>query len=92
MSLSCKSLKYASSTFRPRNVPSPLLNPPAPSRRPTQAVDSLHGGVDSTYAPRPAAQRYSGTECIGIATMHKSNAVPVFNHQAAVDAATMRRN
>jgi len=34
---------------------------------------------------------YTGTEMVGIAQMHKSNAQPVFNKQAAVDAAQMRR-
>ena len=34
---------------------------------------------------------YTGTEIIGIAQMHKSNAQPIFNKQAAVDVAQMRR-
>lgn len=34
---------------------------------------------------------YTGTEMVGIAQMHKSNAQPVFNKQAAVDASQMRR-
>ena len=34
---------------------------------------------------------YTGTAIIGISTMHKSNAVPVFNQQAAIDIAKMRR-
>lgn len=38
--------------------------------------------------PRP---KYSGTEVIGIATMHKSNAVPVTGKDAATDVAKMRR-
>ena len=34
---------------------------------------------------------YTGDKIIGIATMHKSNLVPIFNEQAAIDVAQMRR-
>jgi len=34
---------------------------------------------------------YSGTACVGISTMHKSNAVPVFSKQDILDISTMRR-
>ncbi len=34
---------------------------------------------------------YTGDKILGIATMHKSNAVPVFNDQAAKDISKMRR-
>lgn len=37
-------------------------------------------------------KKYTGTQIIGIATMHKSSAVPIFNKEAAVDVAQMRRN
>jgi len=39
-------------------------------------------------------KRYTGTEIVGIATMHKSNAVPIRrdNKQAAIDVASMRRS
>ena len=35
--------------------------------------------------------RYTGTKILGIGTMHKSNAVPVFSNEEADDIATMRR-
>jgi hypothetical protein len=40
------------------------------------------------------ANRYTGTEIMGISTMHKSNLVPIRkdNKQSAIDAAQMRRN
>ena len=38
------------------------------------------------------SQTYTGNYIIGIATMHKSNLVPITSKQAAKDAATMRRN
>jgi len=36
--------------------------------------------------------KYTGTLITGIATMHKSNAVPVLNEQDAKDISNMRRN
>lgn len=34
---------------------------------------------------------YTGGNIVGIGTMHKSNAVPIFNDNQAKDLATMRR-
>jgi hypothetical protein len=36
-------------------------------------------------------QQYTGTNIVGIGTLHKSNAVPIFTNQEAKDIATMRR-
>lgn len=36
-------------------------------------------------------QKYSGDKIIGISTMHKSNLVPVFSEQDAIDISKMRR-
>ena len=36
--------------------------------------------------------QYTGTLIKGIATMHKSNAVPIINQEQAIDIANMRRN
>jgi hypothetical protein len=35
--------------------------------------------------------RYTGEKLIGIGTLHKSNAVPIFSEEDAVDQAKMRR-
>ena len=35
--------------------------------------------------------RYTGTMIKGIGTMHKSNAVPIFSDEQAIEIATMRR-
>lgn len=40
---------------------------------------------------RPDRKEYTGTLVTGIATMHKSNAVPVINQKEAIDIARMRR-
>jgi hypothetical protein len=46
------------------------------------------GGGVATLAP---AKIYTGTMVKGIATMHKSNAVPVFSDEQAIDISRMRR-
>lgn len=43
-------------------------------------------------AVKKESQQYTGTKIVGIGTMHKSNAVPVFSDQEALEIATMRRN
>ena len=55
----------------------------------THHIPSLNtvGGV-ATLAP---AKVYTGTKVNGIATMHKSNAVPVFSDEEAIDISKMRR-
>ena len=51
------------------------------------SLDTGHSGpVSSKENPK-----YTGTKILGIGTMHKSNAVPVFSDQEAHDIATMRR-
>ena len=45
------------------------------------------GGSASLKAPNV----YTGTKVKGIATMHKSNAVPVFSDEEAIDISKMRR-
>ena len=45
------------------------------------------GGVAVLAAPKV----YTGTKVKGIATMHKSNAVPVFSDQEALEISKMRR-
>ena len=49
-------------------------------------ADSVLGPVSSKVIPQ-----YTGTKMIGVGTMHKSNAVPIFSNEEAHDIATMRR-
>ena len=61
----------------------------APPGRETQRIPSRDtGGGVATLAP---AKVYTGTKVKGIATMHKSNAVPVFSDEEAVEISRMRR-
>jgi hypothetical protein len=58
-------------------------------RNTTAHIKSLNSGLgNATLKP---AKVYTGTMVKGIATMHKSNAVPVFSDEQAVDISKMRR-
>ena len=57
-------------------------------RNTTAHIKSVNTGGNATLAP---AKVYTGTKVKGIATMHKSNAVPIFSDEEAVDIARMRR-
>lgn len=66
---------------------------PAASYRETPFFPSA--SISSSRADetaRPQRQEYTGTLVRGIATMHKSNAVPIIDDQQAKDIANMRRN
>jgi hypothetical protein len=57
--------------------------------RSTKHIPSRGDGTgNATLAP---AKVYTGTKVKGIATMHKSNAVPVFSDEEAQDISRMRR-
>ena len=60
-----------------------------PADRSTAHIKSL--GQDNGVATLAPAKVYTGTKVKGIATMHKSNAVPVFSDEEAVDISKMRR-
>lgn len=47
-------------------------------------------GYDKSMA-KPAPKVYTGTEIVGIAVMHKSNAVPIRGKKQAEEIARMRR-
>lgn len=58
-------------------------------RNTTAHIKSVDTGLgNATLKP---AKQYTGTKVKGIATMHKSNAVPVFSDEEAVDISKMRR-
>ena len=60
-----------------------------PEGRSTAHIKSL--GQDRGVATLAPAKVYTGTKVKGIATMHKSNAVPVFSDEQAIDISKMRR-
>lgn len=62
----------------------------APAGRETKRLPSVKdthlGAINSKQIPQ-----YTGTKIIGIGTMHKSNAVPIFSDEEAQDISKMRR-
>jgi len=57
-------------------------------RNTTAYIKSVDTGGNATLK---APKVYTGTKVKGIATMHKSNAVPVFSDEEAIDISKMRR-
>ena len=63
----------------------------APAGRETQRIASLDTGHSGAVRTKDIPQ-YTGTKILGIGTMHKSNAVPIFSDEEAKAISTMRRN
>lgn len=74
-----KSMGSYSSDWRSRVDPSRL----------TDNISSVDTGVG--IAARPADKVYTGDAMIGIGQLHKSNGIPVFRQEDAVDVSKMRR-
>lgn len=65
----------------------------APAMGTTRAVPQ---NIPSRVTPggdcsKKESVQYTGTKMLGIGTMHKSNSVPIFSDQEAIDVSTMRR-
>ena len=64
----------------------------APYVRETPKIASLNtANTDQSLATKAKPKVYTGSLMKGIATMHKSNAVPVFTDEQAKDISNMRR-
>ena len=80
--------KRVGKVFEPLHTGGYKLSAP-PGRTTTRHIPSLDtGGAHNTA---PVHKVYTGTKVLGIATMHKSNAVPVFAQEEAVEISRMRR-
>lgn len=66
------------------------MSPRYPPGREPQTIPS-RADTPGAVGARPADKIYTGTKIKGIGTLHKSNAVPVFTDDEAVDIAHMRR-
>lgn len=69
--------------------------PYVPPKRDYRGADqprapSIVSSGPAVCAP-PPTKVYTGDKMLGIATMHKSNSVPVFSAEEAIDIAKMRR-
>jgi len=70
----------------------PMQSAPTPYRRDSGVhYSSVQDTIASSVAARTEPLKYTGTLVKGIATMHKSNAVPVIDDEQAKDLASMRR-
>ena len=77
----------------PKQRPNPMNNYQGPKVRETQQVPSINTKIAGN-ATRKEPMKYTGErKLLGIATMHKSNMVPVFEDQKeqAIEIAQMRR-
>ena len=66
-----------------------LFAPVRPGSMGYKSIPSIKGKTGDTSMP--PKKEYTGNKIIGIATMHKSNLVPIFSNEEAVDVARMRR-
>ena len=77
----------------PKQRPNPLNNYQAPKVREKKHYPSLSNNI-AGLTPRKESMQYTGErKLLGIATMHKSNMVPIFedNKHEAIEIAQMRR-
>jgi len=73
-------------SFDPTAIPK--LSPP-PGRETVKYPSVVTPGGECTKPVR--GNVYTGTSMKGIGTLHKSNAVPIFSNEEAIDQANMRR-
>jgi hypothetical protein len=75
----------------PRGAFRPLVSGPKypPGREPANIPS--RPDTPGLVASRPADKVYTGTKMKGIGVLHKSNSVPIFTDDEAVDIAHMRR-
>lgn len=78
------------SNKKPKEQIQPLTVGPAypPGREPLN-IPSKPDTVGVAAAPAPKV--YTGNKIKGIGTLHKSNAVPIFSNEEAIEIAQMRR-
>jgi len=74
--------KSAQQSLKPLHQVKPYI-------RETEKINSLPFTAGPCF--KPIDKVYTGTMIKGIGTMHKSNAVPIFSDEQAVEIATMRR-
>jgi len=82
-------LQHSPKKVKPVNTTGWSYKLSTPAGRDTVRHPSLDTGLG--VATKPAPKVYTGSMVKGIATMHKSNAVPVFTDEQAVDISRMRR-
>jgi hypothetical protein len=84
-------LAYTRGEHKPSKKEFVPYKPEESYRRETKNYPSMSNSI-AGFAPRKENQKYTGDYITGIATMHKSNLVPITNKQQAVEVSQMRRN
>lgn len=82
--------KYATPNFKPKDTARTAVVECQHTRPGSIAAASSKVTPGADTAARPRLQ-YTGTACLGVATLHKSNLVPVFSQDDAIATASMRR-
>ena len=72
-------------SVKPSKMPKLVI----PQERNSRTIASFDSGKGST--PQRADKIYTGSKMLGIGVLHKSNGIPIFNHDAVEDLAKMRR-
>ena len=93
------SLRYTTSGRKRRKLPAKKATkrkfepyvPKSTYIRETPDYPSVSVAPSADSCSKPTRTEYTGTLVKGIATMHKSNAVPIINDQEAKDISNMRR-
>lgn len=85
------SVNSLKTSFSSRNttIQKKIPIPKIPPGRETKHYPSLQTNEYDTF--RKQDKVYTGDKMMGIGTLHKSNAVPIFTDQEAKDQANMRR-
>lgn len=78
-----------SSDRQPIKAASKLVVPTIPADRDPRKYNSLNSTHCDTSKKTPNV--YTGDKMVGIGTLHKSNAIPIFSKEDAKDQAKMRR-
>jgi hypothetical protein len=81
--------KFSARTPEPKRTGTLTVKSTTPPGRETPYIESR----DTGWVPcvKVKDNQYTGTKVKGIGTMHKSNAVPVFSDEEAIDISKMRR-
>ena len=83
--------RQSKSTPDPEKTTLTRVGPVVPAGRETTSVRSRTSSGRQPQATVNPPKKYTGTAIVGIATLHKSVAVPVFSKEDAVDISKMRR-
>lgn len=74
-----------------RSMDSSNYVPPKISQRGSELLSRPSRNSGQGVAAKAAVPMYTGTKVLGISTLHKSNGIPVFSQEEAVEISKMRR-